>query len=213
MNRQLKRGRLLLTVLVLVLAVTRIDSVKLGGKTVENEVSTDIKKPSILVKMFPITSKLFTRHGDGLSFKQILQIIDDVVDQKELTIFAAVGWGLVPFTKSIYGLYAKITGRGFKQDDDDEEEEDEIIKKKGKILEAYEKFTPWNDDELKENIRSIGEKNGPLAPFEDTYLFHAVDHVSQASQIGVAVAMVDTMAHVVKLMGFTLQVRCLSQCQ
>lgn len=103
----------------------------------------------------------------------------------------------------MYGLYAKITGRGFKQED---MEDDDFVKTKSKVREAYENLTPWNDDQLKENIRSIGEKSGPLAPFEDTYLFHAVDHVSQASQIGVAVAFVDSLAHMAKLMGFTFQV-------
>jgi hypothetical protein len=38
-------------------------------------------------------------------------------------------------------------------------------------------------------------------------LYHVVDHVSQASQIGMAVAVVDSVAHVMKLMGFHFQVR------
>lgn len=141
------------------------------------------------------------RRGDGLSFKQILQTLDDVVDQQELTVFAVIGWGLVPFTKSIYGLYANITGRGFQQD-----EEETSTEKKSKIREAYEYLTPWDDDDLNSSIESNGKNGGPLPPFEDTYMFHAVDHVSQASKIGFVMAIVDSVAHVAKLMGFTFQV-------
>ena len=115
------------------------------------------------------------RRGDGLSFKQIIQTLDDVVDQKELTIFAIVGWGLVPITKSIYGLVAQVTGRGLEVKEDDEENSSKDLskeKKKSKIRETYEDLTPWDDEELEESIHSIGEKYGPLSPFEDTILFH-----------------------------------------
>ena len=37
--------------------------------------------------------------------------------------------------------------------------------------------------------------------------FIQVDHVSQASQIGFGVAVVDSVAHMMKLMGFTFQAR------
>ena len=36
-------------------------------------------------------------------------------------------------------------------------------------------------------------------------IFTLVDHVSQASQIGFGVAVVDSVAHMMKLMGFTFQ--------
>ena len=71
-------------------------------------------------------------------------------------------------------------------------------------------MTPWDDEGLEETIRSIGEKIGPLPSFEDTVVFHVVDHVSQASQIGFAVAIVDSTAQVAKLMGYTFQVSTLS---
>eukprot|EP00956_Cyclotella_meneghiniana_P027050 scaffold59883_cov66-Cyclotella_meneghiniana.AAC.3 len=166
-----------------------------------------------------------TRRGDGLSFKQIIQTLDDVVDQKELIIFTSIGWGLVPITKFIYGLYAKVTGRGQEKRVDETnnaeagEKKRKIreafdnnfyksnteIKNKSKIREAYENWTPWDDEGLEETIRHIGEKIGPLPNFEDTVVFHVVDHVSQASQIAIAVAIVDSTAHVAKLMGYTFQ--------
>ena len=170
-----------------------------------------------------------TRRGDGLSFKQIIQTLDDVVDQKELIIFTSIGWGLVPITKFIYGLYAKVTGRGQEKrvDETNNAEAGERkrkireafdnnfyksnteIKNKSKIREAYENWTPWDDEGLEETIRHIGEKIGPLPNFEDTVVFHVVDHVSQASQIAIAVAIVDSTAHVAKLMGYTFQVSTL----
>lgn len=99
-----------------------------------------------------------------------------MVDEKELVIFAIIGWGLVPITKSIYGLVAQVTGRGLevKDDEGDEEENQDMSteKKKSKIREAYDYLTPWNDEELEESIHSMGEKYGPMSPFEDTILFH-----------------------------------------
>lgn len=54
-------------------------------------------------------------------------------------------------------------------------------------------------------IRSRFAKRGPLKPFGESFMFHLVDHLSQASKIGFAVAMVDSVAHMMKLMGFTFQ--------
>lgn len=60
-------------------------------------------------------------------------------------------------------------------------------------------------------VKALFPKKGAtqqkLRPFNDSFMFHLVDHVSQASQIGFAVAVVDTVAHVMKLMGYTFQVR------
>jgi hypothetical protein len=56
-----RRSSLLLTFLVLALAFTNISAAKLGGKTVDNEVSTETKKLSLVQKLFPITSTLFKR--------------------------------------------------------------------------------------------------------------------------------------------------------
>lgn len=85
------------------------------------------------------------RRGDGLSFKQILQTLDDVVDEKELMIFATVGWGLVPVTEFIYELFANVTGRGIDKKPAPAPTKKE---KKSKIREAYESLTPWDDDKL-----------------------------------------------------------------
>eukprot|EP00804_Cyclotella_cryptica_P012990 CCRYP_002324-RC/>CCRYP_002324-RC protein AED:0.11 eAED:0.11 QI:227/1/1/1/1/1/7/165/529 len=213
----------------------------------------EMKKPSLLTKMFPMISKMFIRTKDGLTFQQIIQTLDDLVDQKELSIFAVVGWGIVPVTKSFYELYANVTGRGLGY----EEPVQEIKKaEKSKIREAYEVLTPWDDEKLEERIqgriseftdaaalryKEEEEKRGvpvsgvngtgpkmakvkgfvpsklkalfpekgasqqKLPPFSESFLFHVVDHVSQASQIGFAVAVVDSVAHVMKLMGFTFQ--------
>jgi hypothetical protein len=189
------------------------------------------------------------RRVDGLSFRQIIQTLDDVVDEKELTIFAAVGFGIVPVTKSIYEVYANVTGRGLIEEQSVVHSEEVSKQKKSKIREAYEVLTPWDDEKLEESIHdklseiadaassiTKGEeetktttdsskrnvlipnklkslfakkrmKKGPMKQFKDTVLYHVVDHVSQASQIGMAVAVVDSVAHVMKLMGFHFQVR------
>ncbi|KAL7518836.1 hypothetical protein ACHAWX_003639 [Stephanocyclus meneghinianus] len=243
-------------ILALKLLSIHVAAAKLGISVDETAVTVpveEMKKSSLLKKMFPITSKMFVRTKDGLTFRQIIQTLDDLVDQKELAIFAAVGWGLVPVTKSIYDLYANVTGRGLGY-----EEPVQAIKKaeKSKIREAYEVLTPWDDEKLEERIhgrineltdaaallyREDDDKGGvqftgangtpqkmakvkgfvpsmakalfpkkgatqqKLRPFNDSFMFHLVDHVSQASQIGFAVAVVDTVAHVMKLMGFTFQ--------
>ncbi|KAL7482512.1 hypothetical protein ACHAW6_009090 [Cyclotella cf. meneghiniana] len=243
-------------ILALTLSSIHVAAAKLGISVDETAVTVpveEMKKSSLLKKMFPIISKMFVRTKDGLTFRQIIQTLDDLVDQKELAIFAAVGWGLVPVTKSIYDLYANVTGRGLGY-----EEPVQAIKKaeKSKIREAYEVLTPWDDEKLEERIhgrineltdaaallyredddkvgvqfsgandtqhkmakvkgfvpsmvKALFPKKGAtqqkLRPFNDSFMFHLVDHVSQASQIGFAVAVVDTVAHVMKLMGYTFQ--------
>ena len=154
---------------------------------------------SRILCLWTLTHHSLHRHGDGLSFKQILQTLDDVVDEKELIFFAAVGWGLVPVAKSIHGLYARVTGRRFQDHDE------ESTKNKSALRKTYEKLSSWYDEESNES-NSTSEKNRSSQPFEGTVAFHCVDHVSQASKIGFAVAVVDSMAHIAKLMGFSLQV-------
>ena len=61
-RRSVTSNRALLTILVLAMAFTNITAVKLGGKSFDDgQVSTEIKKSSLLKKLFPMISTLFIR--------------------------------------------------------------------------------------------------------------------------------------------------------
>ena len=133
-----------------------------------------------------------------------------------------IGWGLVPVTKSVYDVYANVTGRGL-EGEDDEEDVDEGKPLKARIREAYEVLTPWDDEKLaaslgrevvgkeelgkkKAQSDSTGEggvKRKKLTQFRDTLVFQVVDHISQASKISLAVVVVDCLALIGKMMGYT----------
>mmetsp|Transcript_5255 Transcript_5255/g.11626 ORF Transcript_5255/g.11626 Transcript_5255/m.11626 type:complete len:507 (+) Transcript_5255:69-1589(+) len=197
------------------------DNVDKEAEVVVVKAKTELKKSALMGKLFPMFSNLFVRREGSPSFKQVFNALADLVDEREFALFAMIGWGLVPVTKSVYDVYANVTGRGL-EGEDDEEDVDEGKPLKARIREAYEVLTPWDDEKLaaslgrevvgkeelgkkKAQSDSTGEggvKRKKLTQFRDTLVFQVVDHISQASKISLAVVVVDCLALIGKMMGY-----------
>ncbi len=170
------------------------------------------------------------QHGfcskSNLSLRQILFAITDLVDEVEVALFVAIGWGLVPLSRSIYDVYANVTARDLEPDEayqvylDEMDLTEEPQQSKSITRKAFEAITPWDDDEVwrKKKVQEwleqqqSGQEGGEdVAPpafltqrkksFKDTLIYQVVDHVSQAAKVGVAVIGADCLALIGKLMG------------
>ena len=148
----------------------------------------------------------------------------DLVDEREVAIFATVGWGLVPLTQNVYEVFANVTGRGLWEVGELEKQEaleanDE--KKKSKVREKYEDLTPWNDDKLNSRIKEMKDEvkseltgkdlsskaaktkqKRKMKPFRETKLFQIVDHISQASKLSLSLIVVDCASLIGRMMGY-----------
>lgn len=155
------------------------------------------------------------RDGSGLSFGRVFRAVTDLVDEREIAIFATVGWGLVPIARNAYELYANVTKRGIHPDEEAVAEtlaEDEGRKKKSKLKRAYEDITPWDDEKLERLVhraavgddapKEVEQTSGKMTPFRKTMLFTVADHISQASKISLSVIVVDALSLISKLMGY-----------
>ncbi len=175
------------------------------------------KNAALLGRLFPMFSKLFLRDKSksSFSFKEVFNAVMKCVDNREVAIFAVVGWGLVPLTQSVYDLYTNLThpnieagesngsssnNKGWFKSIVKEQVQEEPKKEKGKITQKIEQLTPWDDDKVKEQVHKAEDKIkeqvhkafvGEITPFKDTFSFHVADHISQASRIGILVMTVD----------------------
>ena len=176
-----------------------------------------LKKTALMGKLFPIVSNFFVSKSD-LSLQQIAIAIADLVDEMEVAVFVAVGWGLVPFTRSMYDVYLNVTSDSNNIDADDTQQsdpdsavfldEDETAEPQKSISrKMYEALTPWDDDEIRRSKRlqeASTRRNRRLFRanmFQKSLLYQIVDHVSQAARVGISVIAVDCIALVGKLMG------------
>ncbi len=166
------------------------------------------------------------RKGLGLSLGQVFRDVTNVLDEGEIAAFALVGWGLVPFTRNLYEMYANATASrgiiatglgddgGGAEADADEPTTTES-NNKSFLRETYEVLTPWDDERVNDRIHGMmGKKRqtsptksetdarGLTFPFGRTRLFHAVDHISQASKIGLSVIAVDCASLVARKFGY-----------
>mmetsp|Transcript_15564 Transcript_15564/g.33090 ORF Transcript_15564/g.33090 Transcript_15564/m.33090 type:complete len:534 (-) Transcript_15564:369-1970(-) len=185
----------------------------------------ELKKTALMGKLFPIVSNLFVSKSN-LSLRQILFAIADLIDEVEVALFVAIGWGLVPLSRSIYDVYANVTARDLEPDEayqaylEEMDLTEEPQQSKSITRKAFEAITPWDDDEVwrkkkvqewVEQQQSGQEGGGEGAPpafltrrkksFKDTLIYQVVDHVSQAAKVGVAVIGADCLALIGKLMG------------
>mmetsp|Transcript_18563 Transcript_18563/g.38503 ORF Transcript_18563/g.38503 Transcript_18563/m.38503 type:complete len:531 (-) Transcript_18563:143-1735(-) len=185
----------------------------------------ELKKTALMGKLFPIVSNLFVSKSN-LSLRQILFAIADLIDEVEVALFVAIGWGLVPLSRSIYDVYANVTARDLEPDEAYQAYLEEMDlteapqQSKSITRKAFEAITPWDDDEVwrkkkvqewVEQQQSGQEGGGEGAPpafltrrkksFKDTLIYQVVDHVSQAAKVGVAVIGADCLALIGKLMG------------
>ena len=110
-------------------------------------------------------------------------------------------------------------------------DEDAAKSKSKRILETYEKITPWDDKKMDtrmheiyervvhwdgegsrmENITPTSDKiakkvKRTKAPFRETFLFQLVEHISQASKIGLSVIAVDCVTFFVRMMGYSTDI-------
>ncbi|KAL7544109.1 hypothetical protein ACHAXR_013587 [Thalassiosira sp. AJA248-18] len=200
--------RLLSFAVVLLTLINVVHGAKKGKfemslEAVEAEAAVAAKDSALMGKLFPLFSKLFNRKGE-LSFRQVVTAVirgPGAADQREFAIFATVGWGLVPVTQSFYEVYANVTGRGLVGDDDDDEGAEAVhTTTRAKLKEAFQGIT------LQGKARVAGEvakqQNRKMSPFEETYLYQIVTHISQASKIGFSVIVVDCVSLISRMMGY-----------
>ena len=176
--------------------------------TIENEAIeeavTDFLDPekdggaAMLNRMFPLISQLFKRRHLGLSFGQVFKDVTDLVDEKEIAIFATIGWGIVPATQAVYELVANVTGRGILDEnsggeDDNTEDSDQDETTMSKVLGGL--F-------MKGKEVAVVQPKHKMKPFRSTMMYQIVDHISQASKIGFSVIMVDCLALTARMVGY-----------
>lgn len=171
------------------------------------------------------------RKGLGLSLGQVFRDVTNVLDEGEIAVFALVGWGLVPFTRNLFEMYANSTSSGgifaaAGLDGDgggaeaDADESTATGSSKSFLRETYEVLTPWDDERVNDRMHEMmgkqhrrRNKSPPKSetnarggaipfPFGRTRLFHAVDHISQASKIGLSVIAVDCASLVARKFGY-----------
>ena len=165
------------------------------------------------------------RKGLGLSLGQVFRDVTNVLDEGEIAVFALVGWGLVPFTRNLFEMYANSTSSGgifaaAGLDGDgggaeaDADESTATGSSKSFLRETYEVLTPWDDDRVNDRIHEMmprrqksppnseTDARGMIPPFRRTRLFHAVDHISQASKIGLSIIAVDCASLVARKFGY-----------
>jgi len=154
------------------------------------------KNAALLGRLFPMFSKLFIRDTSKspFSFKEVFNAVMKCVDNREVAIFALIGWGLMPLTNSIYDLYTHLTHPNIEGGESSGRGMFSSLKEK------IEKLTPWDDDKMKEKVHRVLDKE--IKPFKDTFAFHVADHISQASKIGILVMTVDIFTLIGKMMGF-----------
>ena len=113
------------------------------------------------------------------------------VDNREVAIFAMIGWGLMPLTHSIYNLYTHLISHPNIEGGSGEGGSGGTKSKWSFFVlrEKMENLTPWGDDKLEERVHKTLERE--IKPFNSTFAFHAADHISQASKIGILVMTVD----------------------
>lgn len=136
----------------------------------------------------------------------------DALHEGEVAIFAIIGWGLVPTTQFFYEMCTNATLERMAEDDERAEAVVELMESKSYLRETYEAITPWDDEKVNDRIHEMrGEKKTPsksefargmILPFRNTRLFHVVDHISQASKIGLSVIAVDCIALVARKLGY-----------
>ena len=144
-------------------------------------------------KLFPMVSKLFKRQQLGLPFGKVCKAVTDIVDEREMALFATIGWGLVPATEKVYGLYANVTGRGILEEgEDDEEAGDDDKENKYKLGGLFMKGT---------EVEGVKQKR-KMKPFKSTGLYQIVDHIGQASKIAFSVVIVDVAALIGRMLGY-----------
>mmetsp|Transcript_24374 Transcript_24374/g.40217 ORF Transcript_24374/g.40217 Transcript_24374/m.40217 type:complete len:444 (+) Transcript_24374:18-1349(+) len=134
------------------------------------------KNTALLGRIFPMFSKFFLRDTSrsSLSLKEVFNAVMKCIDNREVAIFAAIGWGLVPLTQSVYELFNRVIDKEMKH---------------------VEKLTP---EKVKETVHKVLL----FKPFKQTFTYQVVEHISQASKIGILVMTVDALTLIGKMMGF-----------
>jgi hypothetical protein len=160
-----------------------------------------------------------TRKGvGGRTLGQVLRDAYDLLHEGEIVLFAFLGWGLVPIAENFYDLCANATLEAQLDDGGEIEIADEGMDGSdvgGAVPgEAYAELTSWDDDKVNDRIRD--ERKGTdmsppsrgklsretIVPFRQTRIFQVVNHIGQASRIGLSVIAVDYVALVARKFGY-----------
>ena len=170
------------------------------------------KNAALLGRLFPMFSKFFLRDTSksSFSFKEVFNAVMKCVDNREVAIFAAIGWGLMPLTQSIYEMYTYLTHPIVEAEES--VEEGRFFKVKEKVHKVIDKEVGKTPEKVKKTVHKALLLDREVKPFKDTFAFQIADHISQASRIGILVMTVDVSILYETLVIFsnTNRGRCLS---
>jgi hypothetical protein len=162
--------------------------------------------------------RICRKGAGGRTLGQVFRDAYDLLHEGEIAIFALLGWALVPLSENFYELCANAT-LGAQLDDEGgciiAADTDGMVEFESAVpRETYVELTPWDDDKVNDRIHVEGKgtdkpqpprgkvSRGMIVPFRKTRLFHVVDHISQASKIGLSVIAVDYVALVARKFGY-----------
>lgn len=147
----------------------------------------------------------FRTTANGLTIPQIFKAVTDLIDERELAIFATIGWIIVPISHSIHDfiLSAKPSRRvrGWMGWDGDDKQASAEAKKPMRRKFEYVRSKLVG---LGSNKDRTGEQQNEnyLSNFEDTATYQVVNHISQASRIGFSVIAVDVISLIARMYGY-----------
>ena len=106
------------------------------------------------------------------------------VDFREVSIYASIGWGLVPLTQGVYEVIADVSGRG--------------------ELTSIEDKAKSDEEDADAEVAEVARPKRRLftKAFKDTILYQVVSLISEASRIGMHVISFDCATMLIHLMGF-----------
>jgi len=126
------------------------------------------------------------------------------VDFREVSIYASIGWGLVPLTRGVYEVVANVTGRQLISIEDKvkfDDKEDLLQQKEGHSDVSWPARirSTFKGADAEEATRP---KRRFMKAFKDTLLYQVVNLISEASRLGMHVISFDCVTTVLHLMGF-----------
>ncbi|KAL3826946.1 hypothetical protein ACHAXA_006026 [Cyclostephanos tholiformis] len=221
--RILSIGALLLSSTIVVVHGAKIGTKSSGGVGANDVVVGGVESggddTALMGKVFPLVSRLFRRKRMGLSLGQVFRDVTNALHEGEIAIFALFGWALVPLARNIYELRANATTLGGIMLDDGGNDAvyyyHGMTESHARTGETYFDITPRDDDDgVNDRAREMGGEEEPppkgetarggglMVPFGGTRLFHVIDHISQASRIGLSVIAIDYVSLVAKKIGY-----------
>ncbi|EJK75247.1 hypothetical protein THAOC_03029 [Thalassiosira oceanica] len=159
---------------------------------------------ALLGRLFPTLRRLFQRSRKRFAFVDSVRSVEEHVDFREVSIYASIGWGLVPLTRGVYEVVANVTGRQLISIEDKvkfDDKEDLLQQKEGHSDVSWPARirSTFKGADAEEATRP---KRRFMKAFKDTLLYQVVNLISEASRLGMHVISFDCVTTVLHLMGF-----------